>query len=314
MMKTIMTLCCLVLATFAITEILQADESNNFVMRGTFNAGRGRSISANHTLISALGQTEPVGEQSAFWYFDLYPGLLTPVAVSIRMTPHLPVVEIPAEGGNFRFDVTITNNQPLNQTFDAWSYVVMPDGTLSGTLMGPISITLSYGAKTRERVQSIPSDAPAGWYTYNASVGIYPDIIIDACKFPFEKLGYGEGDGIEGWFCTGESFDEGIAESGFFSELPRDKDVSPGEFALGLNYPNPFNNSTTIGFSLPDAAQVVLSVHDANGRHVSKLVDGWRDAGVHEVTFDGSGLVSGVYFYRIETGDFSAVRKMVLMK
>jgi len=59
---------------------------------------------------------------------------------------------------------------------------------------------------------------------------------------------------------------------------------------------------------------VNLSVYDVSGRLVAELVNSMRDAGVHEVTFDASNLASGIYLYRIEAGDFSAVRKMVLMK
>jgi hypothetical protein len=59
---------------------------------------------------------------------------------------------------------------------------------------------------------------------------------------------------------------------------------------------------------------VNLAVYDISGRLVTTLVNGWREAGVHEVTFDGSGLVSGVYLYQLEAGDFTAGGKMVLIK
>jgi len=59
---------------------------------------------------------------------------------------------------------------------------------------------------------------------------------------------------------------------------------------------------------------VKLSVYDISGRQVSDLVNGWRDAGVHNITFDASTLASGMYFYRIEAGEFSDVKKMVLVK
>jgi hypothetical protein len=57
-----------------------------------------------------------------------------------------------------------------------------------------------------------------------------------------------------------------------------------------------------------------LKIYDVSGRKVADLVNGWREAGSHAVTFDGSALASGVYLYRIEAGDYSAVSKMVLMK
>jgi hypothetical protein len=59
---------------------------------------------------------------------------------------------------------------------------------------------------------------------------------------------------------------------------------------------------------------VKLSVSDISGRQVAELVNGWRDAGIHEVTFDGSGLASGFYVYKLTAGDFHAAGKMALMK
>jgi hypothetical protein len=88
----------------------------------------------------------------------------------------------------------------------------------------------------------------------------------------------------------------------------------PHEFLLHQNYPNPFNPSTTIKFELPKASDVRLSVFDMLGREVSVLVDERRDTGVHEVRFDASNLPSGVYFYRIQSGDFVQTRRLLLLK
>ncbi|MCX6639594.1 MAG: C10 family peptidase [bacterium] len=86
------------------------------------------------------------------------------------------------------------------------------------------------------------------------------------------------------------------------------------EFTLNQNYPNPFNPTTTLHYELPAASQVTLKVYDTSGRLVTTLVNGYRQAGAHEVTFDGSRLASGVYLVRLEAGEFRAVQKMVLLK
>ena len=88
----------------------------------------------------------------------------------------------------------------------------------------------------------------------------------------------------------------------------------PAGFLLSQNYPNPFNLSTTIKFELPRASQVNLSVFDLLGREVSVLVNERSEAGVHEVTFDGSNLASGVYFYRLQAGTYVETRKLLLLK
>jgi hypothetical protein len=85
------------------------------------------------------------------------------------------------------------------------------------------------------------------------------------------------------------------------------------EMLLG-NYPNPFNPSTTIGYQLPQAAQVNLRVFDAEGRLVSTLVDGFSDAGWHLVNFDGSNLASGIYLYTLTAGKQTVTGRMVLIK
>ncbi|MBW7888456.1 MAG: T9SS type A sorting domain-containing protein [Bacteroidetes bacterium] len=88
----------------------------------------------------------------------------------------------------------------------------------------------------------------------------------------------------------------------------------PGMFSLEQNYPNPFNPSSTIRFSLKEAAQVKLVVTNMLGQEVASLVNSKLDAGQHEVMFNASKLSSGTYFYTIKAGNFVQTRKMVLMK
>lgn len=96
--------------------------------------------------------------------------------------------------------------------------------------------------------------------------------------------------------------------------VPDQRRVLPASYALEQNYPNPFNPSTTIKFELPKSPMVRLSVYDVLGREVSVLVNEKREAGVHEVKFDGTRLASGVYFYRIQEGSYVATRKLLLTR
>jgi hypothetical protein len=97
--------------------------------------------------------------------------------------------------------------------------------------------------------------------------------------------------------------------------------LAPNQFSLEQNYPNPFNPSTKITFSLPEASQVKLSVFNVLGEEVKTLLNENREAGVHTIDFDASGLASGVYLYKIQivpvgrqAGNFVQVRKMILTK
>ena len=86
------------------------------------------------------------------------------------------------------------------------------------------------------------------------------------------------------------------------------------QFELAQNYPNPFNPTTTIQFSIPETSFIELSVFDILGRKVAKLVEGKFEVGTHKVTFDATNLSSGIYFYKLKSEKFSAVKKMILMK
>ncbi len=89
---------------------------------------------------------------------------------------------------------------------------------------------------------------------------------------------------------------------------------APVTFGLEQNYPNPFNPTTTIRYGLPQQANVRLTVYDVIGREVATLVNETKEAGNYEVTFAASQLVSGVYFYKLSTGSYTSLKKLMLMK
>ena len=94
-----------------------------------------------------------------------------------------------------------------------------------------------------------------------------------------------------------------------------DQDVeTPVSFSLEDNFPNPFNPSTTIGFSIPTSGLVNLKVYDIAGREVQTVHQGYLAAGEHHYTFTGAGLASGAYFYQLESQGFQQVKKMLLIK
>ncbi len=94
---------------------------------------------------------------------------------------------------------------------------------------------------------------------------------------------------------------------------------APTVFALGQNFPNPFNPTTTIGYTLPEDGIVTVKVYDILGRHVTTLIDGQRAAGNYSVMWnatdlDGRAVSAGVYFYTIKSGSFSDTKRMRLLK
>jgi hypothetical protein len=106
-----------------------------------------------------------------------------------------------------------------------------------------------------------------------------------------------------------------IAEvKGLALSIGPDGALTPLSYELSQNFPNPFNPSTQINFSLKTAGKVELKVFDILGREVATLVNDHKAAGAHTVEFNASGLASGIYFYRIVADQFTAMKKMMLLK
>ena len=105
-----------------------------------------------------------------------------------------------------------------------------------------------------------------------------------------------------------------------YSEVVQATSIAPKSFSLSQNYPNPFNPSTVINYDLPVASKVLLKVYDILGNEVSTLVNKEEAAGSYKIVFNTMSssnhkqLSSGVYFYKIEAGNFSAIKKMMLIK
>ncbi len=260
------------------------------------------------------GGPELVGGTRDGFVYCFSGGAVTAPDVRITLTPYNPPIQIPASGGSFDFNVDVTNNEPVAQNFDAWIMVTLPSGTQIGPLLGPVNLTLGgYQSINRDRTQAVPEQAPSGTYTYSAFLGQYPEVIWDTDSFQFEKLGSAgsSGTNLADWLNTGEPFEE-TADSG--------TDI-PAEFSLLGTFPNPFNPTTVIRFNLPVASKVQLDVFDVSGRRVGGdlslrglVPTRVYSPGTHEITFDGSGLPSGVYIYRLTAGEYTASGKMVLMK
>ena len=227
--------------------------------------------------------------------------------VAVNLTPYNPPIVLPGSGGTFEFNIEVTNNEPSPSTFDVWTMATLPNGHEAGPLIGPVEVTVAAGATIdRDRNQAVPFTAPAGTYTYDAYVGEYPGNIWDEDHFDFQKLAVDNGEPIvTEWANWGESFGDLTGDA---------QALTPDKFALHPAYPNPFNPETNLTFDLPDAGNVSLVIYDISGREIVRLVDEWRQAGVYEITFDASGLSSGVYFARLQMGNSLNTQKLLLLK
>lgn len=144
-----------------------------------------------------------------------------------------------------------------------------------------------------------------------------------------EKIGFVPGNGTTAQPQSYAFTDDQVGNGRFFYELIQIDfdgtrnvvgtrevvlDAKPGDFVLAQNYPNPFNPTTTISFSIPRKGFVKLSIFNILGNEIRTLVKKEMAAGTHQIQFDGSDLVSGVYYYKLEAAGFSEMKKFILLK
>ncbi len=224
--------------------------------------------------------------------------------LSVTLTPQFEPIEIPADGGSYGYQLRVENNGTSAAAIDLWIDIEGPSGV--GVTLGPISRNLPAGGTLNRNLnQNIPAGAPAGDYTHTVSVGTFPSTVEASDSFPFTKLGGAtKGEAVAGWAYSIEAT----------SDSKEPAPVPQGVQLLG-NYPNPFNPTTLIRYSLAAASQVRLTVHDALGREVAVLVSGLQNAGTQNEAWTAADtLPSGLYYYRLETEAGVAVRPMLLLK
>jgi endonuclease/exonuclease/phosphatase family metal-dependent hydrolase len=232
--------------------------------------------------------------------------------LEIVLTPQNPPIQIPASGGNLIFDVFVENVSTSPQDFDAWLEISYEGGTPNTVVLRNFT-DFQPGWTIDRPGMWYPIDAgyAAGNYLFAGKVGVHPDEAWDEDGFPFVKLG-------SNFAADFVPYPVDEAPNPFdrvsTGELSPEDEYAAANFTLQNAHPNPFNPETVISFQLSACSRVSLEVYNVSGRRVADLINGWRDAGTHEVTFDGSGLPSGVYIYRLTAGKYTASGKMVLMK
>ena len=108
------------------------------------------------------------------------------------------------------------------------------------------------------------------------------------------------------------SGDRPISE--IITDVDENPDAIPNTFNLEQNYPNPFNPSTKISWQSPVGSHQTIKVYDVLGNEIATLVDEYKPAGMYNVQFTMNNLASGVYFYRLQAGDFVQTKMMILIK
>jgi hypothetical protein len=234
-----------------------------------------------------------------------------PPDLFFTLTANGPTI-LPASGGIIYYTIDGGNAGTYYEVADIWIDVSIPLGVVYGPVVGPVEgLSFPPGSSfERDRELTVPGVVPPGLYVINGYFGnydLFDPVIYAEDHLEFTKLESGDETGSGGWFSdSGEPFTQ---------PLPAvDGSSTPAVYGLRSNYPNPFNSRTTVPFHLQLPGCVQLSVFDISGRLLMVLVDGHREAGVHEVTFDAADLPSGVYLCRLQSETISTIRKLVLIK
>ncbi|MBU0517439.1 T9SS type A sorting domain-containing protein, partial [bacterium] len=235
-------------------------------------------------------------------------GGVSPMTLDLTYVSGSPV---PAGGGNVDYEIYAENVGTSAIDFDGWLEVSFEGGAPTTVAQRNfIGYQPGWTINRPDMFFPVPSTYAAGNYTFAAKIGTYPDDPWVEDSFPFVKSGAADGSAFVPFVPAGtpNPFDRVVKSNSGEACL------APTEFVLLGNYPNPFNPTTAISYELRVAGSVLLNVFDIQGREVARLVNGWRDAGTHDVTFDASSLTSGVYLYRLTTEAQTVTGKMVLMK
>jgi|GEM_PF-3169985 len=165
-------------------------------------------------------------------------------------------------------------------------------------------ISVDGGANWTQIWEAVNDGQPRSWRYQNVDITQY-------ANNPNMKLA---------WQYVGNDGDvvaiDNVKLTGFVNvtDVEEENEKIPSTYELSQNYPNPFNPTTKINYSIPISSKVSLIVYDILGREVKSLVNEFQNAGRYSTNFDANGLSSGVYFYRLTSGQFSETRKLILLR
>ena len=216
--------------------------------------------------------------------------------------------------GNDGDGVTFWRSGFVNSASAVQTYQVQLHPTLSITV-GRVVIKWYQTYYANEYDIQVSSDA-SNWITVHSALAVVTgtqDIPFTATPAKYVRLMTKKNNKSNYRMAEFEVYGATVAKTAEASSTPNEA-IIPESLVLEQNYPNPFNPSTTVSFGVPEGMHVTLKVINAVGQEVATLVDGYRDRGMHRVTFNGRKLPSGVYYAVMKAGETTQTKRMVLAK
>jgi len=237
---------------------------------------------------------------------------------TLETLPLSSSISVPEDGGGVWYRVEITNPGPVPGACHFWTELVLPNGRILRP-MNRRNIQLNAGGQfspARPFGQFIPGFAPAGTYIHRSHLGVYPDLSLVTDSFHFYKLGevlfespvipLEPGERWETWGWDQFDTDE---------DQPPQENLIPTACQMLPAYPNPFNAKTTISISLPEAADLSITVFNLAGQVVAELADSHFSAGSHHFSLNADRLASGMYFMQAYVpGKLNDIQKVMLVR
>jgi hypothetical protein len=254
-----------------------------------------------------FGDYQPVGRLSHTW-----PKTMAQIPINVGDSNYFPLYE-------YGFGITSLSDSPAGSAPVCLSAIIANDGkhyelTFNKRMKDPSSVQASFVfAKNKALI------VPAVTLSLKQNDSTIIIVELDAAYYSINDVGaisYRSGNiqSFDDASLQAFAFMDAVNWTGSATVINENKNLIPLVNKLNQNYPNPFNPTTTISYQLALQGHVSLKVYDVLGRQIVTLVDEVKSAGTYTVSWDAAKLSSGVYFYRLQVGDFNDLKRLILVK
>ena len=272
--------------------------------------------------LTLVGATDPFGNTTSWVQIDQSTdanAVITPDSVTMYLKVKFTTTGTPTDGDQIH--VTVATDPEFLANVNVYTVVSSPVGIIGefyfGTNVsaGTPHPAIGYDSWFWEKIV-VNGDSVSIWAFAD---GAAP---ADTATWTYTTDNVAVGAGLPTFIIVGVTDDDSSAvhvDEVWYNETPTGMGISDdapiaSSYELGQNYPNPFNPTTHIRFNIPETAGAKLTVFNIMGEAVANLVDGVVSAGGHTVSWNAANMPTGVYFYRLESGNFTQTRKLLLVK